>query len=483
MEYPKGRPSTWLSAAVVWACAFAVYQTTFLCAPRLFLFPETGAAPGDIPEYAAALRGRPNDTDMRKHPLYLPLSRPLYRAANAVRLRCGVAWDTCALALPGACAGAAAVFVGYLLCSQAMGPAAGTAALLYASSYSMWLMSSVTETYALTALLVNLFLLAVLRDWERTRWGWLGVGALAALCALSDFRSLLLLVIPWYTAARSREAGGTRRIAPASVATAVALAATATGMLWFEGGVAGLAEFAAWTTDPAAPYFALRRNTDFVRTLLFGTVSPLQAEQMSEAGLGPRFVHHACAYAFLACAAAIVASSIRPIVRRLRASARMQGIALWLALSIVFNAAFIIGIPPQFAAPLVLPMLLLLLPGILDRWGRGPWGRRLLGIAALAAILNNLVVLNETREAWATPPFVLGPGDAVYLLPGETARLDFLVRKGTSLLPPAEPGASRARREALDRVLLALPRGERDEARDIVRRLQALRLMAERGWR
>jgi len=41
----------------------------------------------DIPEYAAALRGRPNEEDMRKHLLYYPLGRPLYLLANRARLR------------------------------------------------------------------------------------------------------------------------------------------------------------------------------------------------------------------------------------------------------------------------------------------------------------------------------------------------------------------------------------------------------------
>lgn len=102
-------------AATLWSCALVIYGTTFLCTPRLFLFPESASSIGDVPEYAAALRGRPNLTDMRKHPLYTPLGRALYRAVNLLRIRAGINQDAVAVVFPGALYGATAVALSYAL--------------------------------------------------------------------------------------------------------------------------------------------------------------------------------------------------------------------------------------------------------------------------------------------------------------------------------------------------------------------------------
>ncbi|MCX6357956.1 MAG: DUF2723 domain-containing protein [Candidatus Aureabacteria bacterium] len=154
--------------------SFVVYQTTFACTPRLFVFPKVGLSFSDTQEHAAALKGRPNATDMRKHLLYYPVGCFVYRIADQARIVLGISRGAGALIFPNALYGSLSTALAYLLFLRLMRQRreAAVAAAVYAFTYSVWLVSSITESYALTTMCVNVFFWAALRENARpsSRW-------------------------------------------------------------------------------------------------------------------------------------------------------------------------------------------------------------------------------------------------------------------------------------------------------------------------
>ena len=504
----RGAPSSFLIAAALWASAFIIYQSTFVCAPRLFLFPEAGMAPADIPEYAAALRGRPNETDMRKHLLYYPLSRVLYRIADGARLRLGVNGDAVAQVFPGALYGATSVVLAYLLFLRFIGrqrPSAAAAAC-YAFMYSVWVFSSVPESYALTTLSVNLFLCAVFAGNAGPTRRWLGcLVAVISLSALCDARCLLLVIVPIYIVALSPEIEWPRKIGSVVflLIGTLCLVGAVYGAYRRISGYEGFGCYAlcTWLWRLGKEYTSfghaldLRSATGVLLTFFVETLSPLYQVHMDESPAVVRAFHVSLACGFVAAGVLLLSGALRTIGKRLVSGVPVQGLACCLAVYILSHVVFSPESALHFSTPVVLPLLLLILPGIVDAWARRRYGLPVMCAAVACLMANNLVLVNEARSAWQAPDIVQSPDDRVYLLPGDHERLYYLVHKGAVMLPvgererflvlAAKSGSQLTKDEGREiheiafRAIGHLPTRERAEALDISRRnMEAFRISA-----
>ena len=489
-------------AVVLWLSAFMIYQTTFLCTPRLFLFERTAFIPADSMEWAAGLRGRPNELDMRKHLLYAPVGRALFRFANGVRLRIGISHDTVALVFPEALCGAASVVLAYFIFLRFMqkeGWAAASAAL-YAFTYSVWLFGSVTESYALTTLSVNLFLYFALPSSVKPNRRWyLAMITLVTFSSMCDLRSLLLLIVPLYVIAGMRVVKRAQRIKTTILIVVLTLCLVAAAYQIY-GNISGYRSFSIYSMCKWLPSYGqsytsidhilnIRTAIRTLLTLFIEAVSPFYQAHISYGSAATRGVHHFLGYGFAALYTVLVLISIRSIGRRLRASVSLQGLACWLIVYTIYHIFYAPQSALVFSRPLIFPLLLIVLPGLISFWSQWKTGMVLMLLAAVFMLANNLIVINEARVAWQRPDIVLKPADGIFLLPGEMERLGFLTRKGVSLLSAGErrrlaeleakPADSLTEGEGhemirlLNRALVYLPGSENAEARDIAFRFNA----------
>ena len=499
--------------AALWLASFLVYQTTFLCTPRLFLFPEAGLAIADIPEYATALRGRPNEEDMRKHLLYYPLGRPLYLLANRARLRLGINHDAAALAFPGALCGATSVVLAYYLFFRILKgrKRAAAASAFYAFTYSVWVFASVPESYALTTVSVNLFLcLALAENSKRDRYWLCGMVALICFSSLLDLRSLFLLLVPLYLIAGTPGMSRLRRIGAAFFVTLGTLCLVAAAYQVYSA-VSGYSSFSVHSMYEWIRGLGGVERSVFVEgasfpvssagvlsTFFIESISPFYRSSMAESSATVNAVHLAFAFFFLALFMVLVFGALVRIAGCILSSPCLQALACWLAVYTAFHAFYSPWSAGRlnFSNPVVFPVLLLTMPGIVGAWRLRRFGVPLMSAIVVVILANNLVVINGARSAWQMPDIVQTAADRVYLLHGEIGRLRYLARKGTSTLPEWErrrmyelgakhPGSlTESDRRELDELVMKglerLPGEERDEALDILQRYNAVvRLAAD----
>ena len=493
---------------VVWASAFIVYQTTFISTPRLFVSPETGwfANAIDIPEYALALRGRPNETDMRKHLLYSPLGQVLYRAADRARLLCGMNYDTAALIFPQALYGATSVLAAYVLFLRLINRwrLAAIAACCYAFTYSMWLMSGVPESYALTTLAVNLFLLFILR--EKVARGWLWYPAtigLIALCSLCDLRYVSLMVIPLYLAACAPGLKLAQRIGLmcAIVVGTCCLIGSAYTLYQYASGREGFGIGAmckwlpSYRQESTLGHHLLdcRSIAWSLRVFFIESISPLYKKFFDQSPIALQRIHLSLACCFWTMSATLILGSVRHI-RAVNFSRRsLQALLCWLTVYLIELHAVFHRTALPHTLPIVLPLMLLIVPGVIKAWGPRQFGITIMVMAAVTMLANNLILINEARLAWQRPAIVQSPADHIYLLPGEIERAQFLTYKMSSLCPASERDrltglrtraphtlSAQERREFDELTFKGLERltpSEREQLRDIMHRSQeAIRL-------
>ena len=91
-----------------------------------------------------------------------------------------------------------------------------------------------------------------------------------------------------------------------------------------------------------------------------------------------------------------------------------------------------------FAPPVILPLMLLIVPGVIKAWEPLRFGTKIMAVAAVTLLANNLMLMNEARLAWQCPSIVQSPADCIYLLPGEIERARFLMAKISLLYPSSE---------------------------------------------
>ncbi|MCX6355515.1 MAG: hypothetical protein NTZ78_11535 [Candidatus Aureabacteria bacterium] len=483
--------------------AFVVYQTTFLCTPRLFSFPKVGLSFFDTQDHTAALRGRPNDIDMRKHLLYYPIGHAIYETANLARILLCINREWLALIFPNALFGSVSVALAYCLFLRLMkeAGAAAAAAAVYAFTYSIWLMSSLTESYALTALCVAIFLCSVVRGKVACSWRWCGgMIVLVSLCCLCDLRSFMLLLVPVYLVLRSTQTGRLGKIGRSIFLTLSTLCIVAAGYeIAYR--VSGHAYFRVSSMCQWLPHYGREFASDkwaagrahsplyTTFTLLFQSISPLHQEQMEGAPISTLRGHLCFAYCFMGLGVIVLATSLRAIARRLLSSVILQGLICWV---IAYSAYHIFYSPWSvmlFVPPMVLPLLLLVLPGIVDTWSRRRYGAWIPALALAMMLANNLLVINEARIAWQRPDLLLSPLDRLYLIPGEIDRMNFLNRKGVYLLSQPEKerllelraqspnslreGDKAELKKLVQRTFENLPEAERRELTDIRDRFTA----------
>lgn len=464
----------------------------------------------DIPEYAAALRGRPNEEDMRKHLLYYPVSRVLYGLANRARLRLGIGRDVIALIFPGALYGATSVVLAYFIFLRFMEnrKSAAAATAFYAFTYSVWLFSSVPETYSLTSLSINLFFCFALARKARRDWRWLcGLVFLIALSSMNDLRSFLLLLVPFYLIARTDGMKWTERLGAAAFITVGTFTIFIVGYQLYKYASGyegfGVCAMCTWIPRYGGGYVALGRSLDLpsvcqsVLTFLVESISPLCQEHMAGS---PPAVHRA--HIFFACCysalyAVLLLGGLRCIGERLSSGLRLQALACWLGVYVIYNTLYIPDAALTYSPVIVLPLLLIILPGIVGAWRRRRFGVTMMSAVVVVVMANNLVMINEARVAWQLPDRVQVPADRVYLLPGEVERMRLLVRRGVLMLPEEERNRLAELRAKPRRVLTEVDRremddlvnsglerlleGERGEALDISRRVRAVIKLATEG--
>jgi hypothetical protein len=447
------RARTRIIMLLVWVSVFIVYQTTFISTPRLFVYPETGwfFAAIDIPEHVLALRGSPNETDMRKHLLYAPLGRLLYRVANRLRLLRGAPYDTGALLFPQALYGATSALIAYLLFLRLINrwrPAA-IAACCYAFTYFMWLMSSVPESYALTTLTVNLFLLFILRE-KTARWLiWYPTTiGLVTLCSLCDLRFISLMVIPLYLAGRAPGLKPAQRIglmcaivvgACCLIGAAYALYHHATGREAF-----GIEAMWNWLLIYRQKGTAGHRLLDFrssarwLRAIFIDSISPFYGNIFNHSPGAIQKIHASLAYCFWILVVTLVLAALRSIRMSVLTSRGLRALLCWLVAHFVQLQMVSAGMGAPHAVPLVLPLMLLIVPGVIRAWEPRRFGTKIMAVAAAAMLANNLMLMNEARLAWQRPAVVQSPADRLYLLPGEIERMQLLEQKMLRLCPASE---------------------------------------------
>lgn len=429
---------------VVWASAFIVYQTTFISTPRLFVSPETGRfAPSlDIPEHALALRGKPNETDMRKHLLYAPLGRVLYRIANRLRLLHGSPYDAAALLFPQALYGATSVLAAYLLFLRLINRrrlAAG-AACCYAFTYLAWLASSVPESYALTTLAVNLFLLFILRE-KIARWPiWCPATiGLITLCSLCDLRFVSLMAIPLCLAGCASDLKPAQRIGLMCaivagtfclIGAAYVLYRHATGREAF-----GIAALWKWLSIYRPKVASGHRMLDLhavarlMGSLVNESISPFHTDVFNNCPAAIRKIHASLVCCFWMLSATLILAALRSIRMSILSSLGLRALLCWLVLHFIQLHLVFGGLGVPHAAPLVLPLILLIAPGVVMAWEPLRFGTKIAAAAAAAMLANNLMLMSEARLAWQCPSVVQTPADCIYLLPGEIERARFLMAK------------------------------------------------------
>ena len=435
---------------IVWVSVFIVYQTTFISTPRLFMYPKVGPSFFDTQDHAAALRGKPNDTDMRKHLLYYPLGHAIFKIANGARLLTGFKSECTALIFPDALYGSLFVVLAYFLFLRQIGKrrevAVSTA--VYAFSYSLWLVSSLTESYALTTLCINIFLCFAIRKDAKPSWTWCsGMVVLIGLSSLCDLRSLFLLVVPLYIVIRSpgigfRTAGGYALFLCLGAMGIVAAAYTSyehmsgrtcfnivTASNWFLG--YGHKFISGLTLGSRSPCYTLF-------TFLIQALSPLYQEQLNQASLLMTRVHVVLASCFMGLYIILVIRSVPSLWRNLLARRSLQGMACWVAIYLAYHIFYSPWSAMLFAPPVILPLMLLIVPGVIKAWEPLRFGTKIMAVAAVTLLANNLMLMNEARLAWQCPSIVQSPADCIYLLPGEIERARFLMAKISLLYPSSE---------------------------------------------
>jgi hypothetical protein len=133
----------------------------------------------------------------KKHPLFVAVTVPLHAIGKAIYGTLPSPHDSnFALAFPVALLGGANAGVAYaLLRTIGFGPRiALLPTAFYAGSASLWYFGSFPDTYMLTTLLTNLFLLAFLKDHRLVRWKRLA--AINALACFSTPQQIVLAVVP-----------------------------------------------------------------------------------------------------------------------------------------------------------------------------------------------------------------------------------------------------------------------------------------------
>jgi len=492
---------------VLWASSFIIYQTTFISTPRLFSFPEAGSLDADVPEYAIALRGRPNETDMRKHLLYAPLGQALYRFADSARLLCGINQDTAALIFPGAAYGATSVVVAYCLFLRFLKRRrfAIAAAVGYAFTYSFWLLSSVAESYALTTLFVNLVLLFALKEGLEPGWRWCsGMAALIALSSLCDLRSVSLMIIPLYLIAFTPRLQWSRRIGFMCVITIGIFFLVATAYESYKcfsaNKIFGIREMYNWIPQyrqkNISPHqlFDWRSMAYSLRIFLIETISPLYGENFVQNSLVIQRAHISLVCCLLAMFGVLILGSVRTICSRVSSCLSLRALLCWFIIYLAQLYVIFLRSALAHTPPIVFPLMLLVLPGVVRAWRPRRMGIPLMAAIVVVVLGNNFLVINEARLAWQRPDILLSPEDRVYLIPGEVERLRFLLQKGISLLtqPDRERLAKLERqppsslREEDEKELKKLrqradenlPEAERRELTDIRGRLEEAARMA-----
>jgi hypothetical protein len=471
------RPRLLRTAVVLWVSSFIIYQTAFLHTPRLFLFPRSGLSFSDIHEYAPLLRGWRCEWDMYKHLLYKPVSRPLYRLANWARLRFAVTRDTAALVFPEALCGAFSVVLGYILFLRFMksATAAAVAAAVYAYTYSVWLFASVTETYALTVLCVNLFLcVAVAKKIELSKKWYVALTGLLALCCLCDLRSLFLVSVPLYIIVSTRGVKRAQHIGGVLLLTtgAVVLVGTTYELFRYITGHAGfgIRAMSQWLPHYGRSFMSLGSVHSVLQTLLIffvGSLSPLHPEQMNQS---PQVLFGiqtflACCFSFVY--GILILGALRDIGNHIKTSLHIQALVGWLLIYVFYHIFYASFSAVLFSRPSVLPLLLIVVPGVAGAWRRRRGGTALMAACVVLMLVNNLLVINEARVSWQRPAILQSDADRIYLLPGEIEREQFLRWKALSLCSEAE----KARVAVLSaRAPHALTTQEREELIELTQR-------------
>ena len=185
------------TAVTIFVGAFAVYQASLsFCGKVLPTWWVFGADNYHWAFVDLAEGHRMTLYMVKKHVLFWVIEAPLYDLGRLVYGAVdGPAGTNLARHFPGAVVGAANVCTAWLLLRRVAGHA-GLAApflLLYAASGSVWMFSSFPESYVLTALTTNLFLLSLLRPGPVP----VALPALTnALAGLAAPQQILLAVVP-----------------------------------------------------------------------------------------------------------------------------------------------------------------------------------------------------------------------------------------------------------------------------------------------
>ncbi|MCX6357955.1 MAG: hypothetical protein NT045_08810 [Candidatus Aureabacteria bacterium] len=186
----------------------------------------------------------------------------------------------------------------------------------------------------------------------------------------------------------------------------------------------------------------------------------MHQEQLVQSQPAVLLAHDVVSYGFTALWIFLVATSWRSITRRLLGWKSLQALGCWVAVYLGYHLFYSPWSAVLFAPPLVLPVLLITVPGIVDTWGRSRPGGAMLMLTVAAMLANNLIVINEARLAWQRPALLQSPADRVYLLPGETERAQYLMKKAEQLRPPDERVKAMALRTKGPQDLTAQERGE-----------------------
>jgi hypothetical protein len=217
-----------------------------------------------------------------------------------------------------------------------------------------------------------------------------------------------------------------------------------------------------FTSDKWAPGH-VRAPLSTVFAFLVQSLSPLSAEQLAQAPPATERTHLFLAYSFISLSTLIAVASLRSIIRELASRVSLQGVGCWLIAYLAYHIVYSPWSAILFAPPMVLPLLLITLPGMIAAWTRRRHGAWVLALAVAAMLVNNLLVINEARIAWQRPPLVRSPDDRIYLIPGEMERAQFLIRKISSLSPAEERARSNELRARAARGLTEPEKHELDE--------------------
>lgn len=200
----RQNPRTTICTALLFCGFFVLYQLTLAVHPTKF--PDFWFLGLDSQKKILFFNALPSSWHGRKHPLYVIVATPLYLVAARALYSWvgGVLRENLALVFPGALIGGANIALSYLIFLR-KGSNRWVAlcfAVLYGLSTATWIFSSYPETYALTALCTNIFLLMLLYGRSDSK----SVSILAVANALACYASpqqIFLSVIPGFSYLRS----------------------------------------------------------------------------------------------------------------------------------------------------------------------------------------------------------------------------------------------------------------------------------------